>query len=150
MENYRMPTIPNPLKIRVDTPSPFWNRATRRALVFFLLCVAFTLAVTIYLHNYKNHMDSCASNVIQAAHTVQDFAKAYGYKPGDKVVNLWPRLYLYMEDQYKQGRLKSPPIRVCPDTGQEYECTNIIPEPGTPVILCQYPPHRASIKITHD
>jgi hypothetical protein len=69
------------------------------------------------------------------------------YRPGDHVDNLWPRLYDFMQQQYNRGTLKYKPLRLCPETNQEYDCTNIIPEPGTPVILCKFPPHRATIKI---
>lgn len=126
---------------------PLWNRATSRAFFFLVLCLILSGAIILFFTSHKSKMDACAYNVIQAAHSIQDFARKYGYKTGDQVDNLWPRLYLFMEEQYDQGSIKHKPLRVCPDTGQEYNCSNIIPEPGTPVILCEYPPHRQTIRI---
>ena len=144
-----MPTARLPAK-RSLTPGPkIWNSATKRALIYFLLCVTLSLTVIWYFTTQKAKMDDCAYNVIEAAHCIQDFAKTYGYKTGDHVDNLWPRLYIFMQEQYTRGTLKHKPLRFCPDTGQEYDCSDIIPEPGTPVILCRYPPHRATIKVVN-
>jgi hypothetical protein len=148
-----MPGAPHPRFSNPESSSrppvrpPLWNRATTRAFIYFLLCLALSAGVILFFTTHKTKMDECAYNVIDAAHSVQDFAKTYGYKTGDHVDNLWPRLYIFMQDQYSRGALKHKPLRFCPDTGQEYDCSNIIPQPGTPVILCKYPPHRETIKI---
>ena len=146
-----MPTLTPPARFSAgsDGSCSLWNRATRRALIYFLLCVALSSAIIYYFSTRKSKMDDCAYNVIEAAHSVQDFAKTYGYKTGQHVDNLWPRLYLFMQEQYTQGKLKYKPLRVCPDTEQEYDCSDVIPQPGTPVILCKYPPHRATIKVVN-
>jgi hypothetical protein len=145
-----MPTLSSPPKSPAqENSSPIWNSATKRALTYFLLCVGLSGTIIWYFNSRKANMDQCAYNVIDAAHCVQDFAKLYGYKPGDHVDNLWPRLYLFMLDQYNRGLLPHKPLRVCPETNRDYDCSDIIPQPGTPVILCKYPPHRATIKVVN-
>src|ERR1700756_2075392 len=146
MEDFHMPTL-TPADKSSPTPgtsSSIWNRANNRALTYFLLCVVLSATIIYYFTLRKRKMDDCAYNVIEAAHSVQDFAKTYGYQSGQHVDNLWPRLYLFMQEQYTQGKLKYKPLRLCPDTELEYDCSDIIPQPGTPVILCKYPPHRAT------
>lgn len=129
-------------KLKRHKPSKF-------AVFYFLICVLVCATILTYFQTYRGRLDECGYTVVDASKAVQSFAKTYGYKPGEHVDNLWPRLFLFMDKEYKEHRLAHKPARVCPETGQDYECADVIPQPGAPVILCKFPPHRASIKIIH-